>query len=322
MTTRPFTVDPVLTAIAIGYRNPAHVLIADRILPRVDVYQETFKWTEYPLKEGFTVPDTAVGRRGQPNVLEFTGVEREGATTDQGLDVDIPYADIDAAARARDLGLSTVDPERRAAAELTNLVTLRREARVATVVQDTNNFSAGRKITLAGGDQFSTFATSDPYAVIDTAMNGTLVYRPNTIAMGRVVWNVIKRHPKLIKAVKNDTGEGAISRQQFADLFEIDPSRLLIGEGWINTANKGQAHNLQQIWGKHIECLYIDSSKASTDDSTVTWGMTPQLGGKISGSWDDPKIGIKGGKWVRVGEQVNEIVVAKDVGYQIRDAVA
>lgn len=322
MTTRPFTVDPVLTAIAIGYRNPEVTLIADRVMPRVDVFQETFKWTEYPLAEGFTVPDTTVGRRGQPPVLEFTGTEREGATTDQGMDVDIPYTDIDAAARARAAGLSVVDPEKRAATELTNLVTLRREARVAAVVQNANNYTAGRKVTLAGGDQFSAFDTSDPYAVIDTAMNGTLVYRPNTIAMGRVVWNVIKRHPKLIKAVKNDTGEGAITRQQFAELFEIDPARLLIGEGWINTANKGQPHNLQQVWGKHIECLYVDSTKASTDDSTITWGMTAQLGGKISGSWDDPKIGIKGGKWVRVGEQVNEIVVAKDVGYQIRDVIA
>lgn len=320
--TRPFVVDPILTAIAVGYRNPGMALIADRVLPRVGVYQETFKWTEYPLKEGFTVPDTTIGRRGQPNVLEFTGTTREGATTDQGLDTDIPYTDIDAATRAREAGLTIIDPERRAAMELSNLVSLRREARVAAVVQDTNNFSAGRKVTLAAGDQFSSFATSDPYAVIDNGMNGTLIYRPNTIAMGRVVWNVIKRHPKLIKAVKNDNGEGAITRQQFADLFEINPDRLLIGEGWINTANKGQAANLQQIWGKHIELLWIDPAKGATDDNSITWGMTAELGGKVSGSWDDPKIGLKGGKWVRVGEQVNEIVVAKDVGYQIRDAVA
>ncbi|MBN9335634.1 MAG: capsid protein, partial [Devosia sp.] len=71
-----------------------------------------------------------------------------------------------------------------------------------------------------------------------------------------------------------------------------------------------------------IQCLYVDPMKAATDDNTISWGMTAQLGGKISGSWDDAKIGIKGGKWVRVGEQVNEVVVAKDVGYQISGAVA
>ena len=173
-----------------------------------------------------------------------------------------------------------------------------------------------------GNDQLSDYVNSDPYGVIDDAMNGTLVYRPNTIAMGRVVWNKIKRHPKLIKAVQNDTGEGAITKQQFADLFEISLDRLLIGEGWVNTAKKGQPVAMSQVWGKSIQCLYIDPMKGAADDNSITWGMTAQLGGKISGSWDDPKIGIKGGKWVRTGEQVKELVVAKDVGYQIAGAIA
>lgn len=321
--TRPFVVDPILTAISVGFRNPAQALIADRILPRVDVYQEAFKWTEYPLGESFSVPDTTVGRRGQPPVLEFTGQERQGAVTDQGLDSDIPYTDIDAAARARAAGLSVVDPEKRVTVELTSLVQLRREARVAAIVQDPANYSAGRKVTLAGNDQFSAYATSDPYGVIDQAMGSTLVYRPNTIAMGRPTWDIVKRHPRLIKAIKGGlTEDGAIRREQFADLFEIDPERLLIGEGWINTAKKGQPVSLQRIWGKSIQCLYIDPMKGSVDDSTISWGMTAQLGGKIAGSWDDPKIGIKGGKWVRVGEQVNELVVAKDVGYQIGGAIS
>jgi hypothetical protein len=319
---RPFVVSPILTAIAVGYRNPAHALIADRVLPRVAVQQEVFKWTSFPLGEAFTLPETEVGRRGRPAQMEFTGIEETAATSDYGLDSDIPYTDIDAADRAREAGLGNVDPEKLAATQLSNIVELAREIRAAAVVQNAANYSAARKVTLAGGDQLSVYATSDPYGVIDTAMNGTLVYRPNTISMGRVVWNVIKRHPKLIKAVKNDNGEGAITKQQFADLFEIDVERLLIGEGWLNTAKKGQAVNLQQVWGKSIQCTYIDPSKGSADDPTITWGFTAQLGTKIAGSGEDPHIGIKGGKFVRVGEQVKELVAAKDTGYQIGGAIA
>ncbi|MBN9334709.1 hypothetical protein [Devosia sp.] len=88
MTVRPFVANPILTAIAVGYRNTAISLIADRVLPRVDVYLENFKWTEFPLAESFTVPDTEVGRRGQPNVLEFTGTERTGSVKDHGLDTE------------------------------------------------------------------------------------------------------------------------------------------------------------------------------------------------------------------------------------------
>ena len=323
MVTRPFVVSPTLTAIAIAYRNPAAALIADRALPRVPVSQETFKYTTYPIAEAFTLSETQVGRRGQPNKLEFTGTELTAATDDHALDADIPYTDIDAASRARAEGLNAIDPEMLAAEQLAHQILLAREVRVAAVVQDANNYSADKKVTLAGTDQLSDYENSDPYGVIDTGMSATLIYRPNTISMGRAVWDVIKRHPRLIKAVKGGlTEDGAITRQQFADLFEIALDRLLIGEGWVNTAKKGQAVSLSRVWGKSIQLNYIDPSKGTTNDPVITWGYTAQLGGRIGGSWDDPKIGAKGGKWVRVGEQLKELCVAKDVGYRIAAAVA
>jgi hypothetical protein len=100
-TKRPFVVDPILTAIAIGYSNPAQALIADDVMPRQSVGGEQFKWTEYPIAEAFTVPDTEVGRRGQVNQIVFSGKERESAVRDYGLDVPIPNSDITAAAAAR-----------------------------------------------------------------------------------------------------------------------------------------------------------------------------------------------------------------------------
>lgn len=323
MVTRPFVVSPTLTAIAIGYRNPTEVMIADRVLPRLPVTQETFKYTEYPLSEAFTVADTLVGRRGQPNKLEFSGSEKTAATDDHGLDADIPYTDIEAASAARAQGLSAVDPQNLAAEQLTHQMLLAREIRAAAVVQDTSNYAAARKITLAGTDQFSDFANSDPYGVIDAGMSGTLVYRPNTHSMGRAVWDVIKRHPKLIKAVKGGiSGEGAITREQYCDLFEIDRDRLLIGEGWVNTAKKGQAVTLARVWGKSIQLTYVNPGKGSPTDPMITWGFTAQLGGRIAGTWDDRNIGILGGTGVRVGERVKELCVAKDVGYRISAAIA
>jgi hypothetical protein len=319
---RPFPVDPILTAIAIGYRNPAHALIADRVLPRVEVLQETFKWTEFPIAEAFSYPETQVGRRGQVNTVEFTGTEESASVDDHGLDSDIPYSDIQAAEAARAAGLSKIDPKKLASEGLTNLITLAREVRAAAVVQDANNYAADKKVTLVGNQQFNDDA-SDPIGVIETGMSATLVYRPNTIAMGRVVWDVVKRHPKIVNAVKgNLTDEGIITKQQFADLFEIDVERLLIGESYVNTNKKGQAVNLQRVWGKSIELLYVDPAKAQANDATITFGFTAQFGQRLAGSWEDRKIGLQGGEWVRVGERVKELVCAKDVGYRIGAAVA
>lgn len=323
MAKRPFPVDATLTAVAIGYRNPAHTLIGGRALPALKVLSEKFKWNLFPIAEGFTLPDTEVSRKGQVNQVEFSASEQDSSVRDYGLDDPLPQSDLDEAARARAERRSHYDPESAAVEGLTNLIALNREVRAAAVVQDANNYSTGRKIALTGTDRFSDFDNSDPYAVIDEGFDKTLVFRPNTIIMGQPVWSKLKRHPKIIKAVKGGmTEDGAVSRIQFAELFEIKPENLLIGEALLNTAKKGQTVALDRVWGKSISLLYLDQAKQTSDDSTITWGFTAELGDKVAGSIEDPDIGLQGGKRVRVGERVREVVCAKDVGYLIQDAVA
>lgn len=320
---RPFPINPTLTAISIGFRNPAHTLIGTRALPGVEVLDETFKWTEFPLAEGFTVPELEVGRKGKVNQIEFTGTEKTSAVKDYGLDDPLPQSDIDAARRARAEKRSNFDPENQAVEGLTNLLQLGREVRAAAVVQDPANYDAERKIALVGGDRFSDYANSDPYGVIDEGMDKTMIYRPNHIIMGQPVWSKIKRHPKLIKAVKGGlTEDGAITKAQFAELFEIPLENFLVGVAQVNLARKGQAVNLSRVWGKSIELLYLDPSKKQADGSVITWGMTAELGARIAGSVEDKDIGLQGGRRVRVGERVRELVVAKSVGYLIQNAVA
>lgn len=322
MARRPFPIDPVLTAIAIGYSNPSHTLIADRVLPGVEVMGEEFKWNSYPLAEHFTVPDTRVSRKGQPNQVQFTAEEHAATIEDHGLDDPIPNSDIMAAERARAENRSNFDPKQAATAGLKNLINLGREVRAANIVQDPANYAAGRKITLAGNDQFSDYANSDPYEVIDNGFDSTLVYRPNTIAMGQPAWSAIKRHPKLLNAVKGGlVTEGAITKAQFAELFEIEFENLLIGEAYLNTAKKGQDPQMNRVWGGNIALLYLDKNKMSANDSTITWGFTAELGGPVSGAIDDPDIGLQGGERVRVGERKRELVCAEDVGYLISEAV-
>lgn len=320
---RPFPIDPTLTAIAIGYRNPAATLLYSRVLPTVEVMSEQFKWTEFPLAEGFTVPELEVGRKGRVNQVEFTATEKDSSTKDYGLDDAIPYSDIQAAARARAEKRSNIDPRNMAVEGLTNLIELGREVRAAQIVQDANNYDADKKIALVGTDKFSDYDNSDPYGVIDEGMDKTLVYRPNHIVMGQPVWSKIKRHPKLIKAVKGGlTEDGAITKAQFADLFELPPENVLIGMAQVNLSRKGQNVSLSRVWGKSIQLLYLDPSKRQADGSVITWGFTAELGGRISGSIEDKDIGLEGGERIRVGERVRELVAAKSVGYQIQGAVA
>lgn len=316
---RPFVVDPVLTAVAVGYRNEAQTLIADEVLPRVPVGAEKYKWTEYPLEEAFNLPDTRVGRRGRVQELEFSGTEKTDEVEDHGLETSIPNSDIDAARTAREQKRSTYDPEGHSTMMLMDTILNVRESRVASIVQTLGNYAANRRITLAGNSQFSDYANSDPIGVIKTGLESTLVYRPNIMAMGQAAWSKLSSHPHIVNAVKgNLTNKGVVSKEAVADLFEV--KKVLVGEGWVNTAKPGQAPNLARAWGKHISLLFVNP--VARPEQGITWGMTAQYGTRISGRIIDPDIGLQGGVRIRTGERVKEHVVAKDVGYLIQNAVA
>jgi hypothetical protein len=320
---RPFAVDPILTAISVGYRNPAAIMIADEVLPRVPVGAEKFGWTEYPLEDAFSTPDARVGRRGRVQQLEFGGTEKTSEVEDFGLESPIPYSDIDAAAEARARKVSTYDPEGHSTMMLTDTMANIREVRVAGIVHALGTYAASRRVTLAGTDQFSDYVNSDPIGVIKAGCEGTLVFPPNTMTMGRAVWSKLSSHPKVVNAVKgNLTNAGIITKDQFRELFsDYGITKVLVGDAFYNTARPGQAASLARAWGKHISLTY-NNPIANPQGGGITFGFTAQYGTKIAGRIEDKNIGLQGGVNIRVGERVKELVVAKDTGYFIQNAVA
>lgn len=321
-TNRPFTVDPILTAVAIGYRNPEASRIADEVLPRMAVGAEKFKWTEYPLSEAFNLPDARVGRKGRVQQLEFGGEERTSAVEDYGLDSPIPNSDIQAAAEARARKVSSFDPEKHAVQMLTDTIANIREVRVAQMVQNSANYATGRKEVLSGTDQFSDYTNSDPITAIKDGMNSTLVHRPNTAVMGRDVWSALSSHPVLVNAVKgNVSSKGIISPEEFVQLFAGEGlKKVLIGDAWFNSAKPGQDVSLQKAWGSHLSLLHINRT-ATPEGGGISYGWTAEYGAKVAGRIEDEDIGLQGGFRIRTGERVKEEIVAKDVGYFFEDAV-
>ena len=143
------------------------------------------------------------------------------------------------------------------------------------------------------------------------------------MVMGREAWSKISSHPKIVNAVKgNVTNAGIITREQFVELFAGEGiTQLLVGEGWYNTGKPGQNPALARAWGKHIAMLHLNPM-AGVEGGGITFGMTAQYGGRISGRIEDQDVGLQGGVRIRTGERVKELVIAKDVGYLIQNAVA
>jgi hypothetical protein len=308
MSQAPFPVDPVLTAIAIAYRNGR--MIADDVLPRVPVGKQSFKWWLFNLAGGFTVPNTLVGRKSQPNQVEFSATEQTSSTEDHALDAPVPQADIDNAP-------ANYDPLGHAAELTTNLILLDREQRVSQAVFNPNSYAAGNRVTLSGTSQWSD-DSSDPLPVITDALD-SLVMRPNIGVLGRRTATILRRHPRVVKAYNGSQGdEGMVPLQFLADLLELEA--IHIGEARLNIARPGQAPNLVRTWGPHAAFLYRD--RLADANGGTTFGFTAEWGGRVSGSIEDQDIGMRGGQRVRVGESTKEVICAPDLGYYFENAVA
>lgn len=314
----PFPVQQQLTSIALAYRNERY--IADEVLPRTPVGSREFKWLQFNRDEMFTVPETQVGRKGEPNEVQFNGTEQSSFVLDYGLDDVVPNVDIEAAPPG-------YDPLGRATEGIAELVALDRERRVANVVTALATYPTANRTTLSGTGQWSDFANSDPFTAIMTAFDSMLM-RPNTIVMGRRVYSRLRVHPRITAALApsangNSATTNAAGRpgtaQALAELFEVD--RILIGESWVNTAKPGQTASLQRVWGNHVAALHLNPA-ATIRGNAVTFGFTAEHGSRVAGSMPEPKTGLRGAQRVRAGESLRELVVAADVGFLWRDAVA
>lgn len=319
MAQAPFVIQPRLTAITLAYRNEK--LISDDVLPRIPVESEVFKYSAYTKADAFTVPDTRVGRKSQVNEIDWSATETTNTTKDYGLEDAIPYYDVLAAQAAQKAqGVMPIDPQARSTELLTDLIALDREIRVSKLVFNPASYVAANVQTLSGTSQWSDFVNSDPIGAILSAMD-TMLIRPNVMVIGRQGWTKLMTNPKLVKAYNGTTGDtGVVPKQFVANLFELDD--IIVGEGWINTAKKGQTPNLQRAWGKNCALIYKSPLLASPT-GTMSFGFTAQWGERIAGVIEqDPSIGLRGGTRVRVGESVQEVITASDVGYYFQNVVA
>ena len=299
-----FPIDNTLTAIAIAYRNRAH--IADEVLPRTDALSKAeFKYMKYALEQGFTVPDTKVGRRSAVNEVNFKGAEVTDSTDDHALEHPLPKYDIENAPEGVDIRARTTE-------WLMQLVDTGREVRAANLVFSSGNYAGGNTEALAGADKFS-----DPTSKALTTMLDALdvpVMRPNVVVFGQAEWRAFRTNEQINKAVHGNSGDaGAATREQIASLLEVE--KVLVGRSLVNDAKPGQTPNMTPAWAGNIAMIYQDSVTARAGGTV--FGFTAQHGGRISGSEFDSKIGMRGGERVRTGESVKEVISAPDLGYLI-----
>ena len=308
-----FPQDTQLTAIAIAVQNRA--LIADEVLPRtVPLSKNAFKYQLYPVEQFMTVPNTHVGRRSRVNQVDFHGEEKNDATEDYGLEHPLPQSDIDNAPENTNIEGMTTE-------WLTGLVLLDREIRVAKKVFNAASYGSNTE-TITASDRFDN-PSSDPLGLMLDVLDRPIM-RPNLIVIGQSEWRAMRTHPVIVKAVNRNSGDsGAVSKEAVAELLEID--KIIVGRSLVNISKPGQTANIVQCWSGGLTAIYQDTAAAKisglVDGANVTFGFTAQTGQRIAGSDWDKDIGLRGGRRVRVGETVKEVICAPSLGYFLKDVI-
>ena len=301
-TNRPFPIDHRLTGIAIAIKNRR--LIADDVLPRIPA-DRNFKYLEHTTEDYFSPPETKVGRKSQVPHVEFRATEHSDSVDDHALSDFVPMTDIDSDNQG-------VDPLGNATEGVTSLIELRREIRVANLVNDTSNYDAANVNALSTGEYFDD-DDSDPIGLLKEALD-TPILRPNVGTIGRLAFTALSTHPSIVRSFhRNDGGSGVATREHIAALLELD--ELYVGESFVNNANSGQAADYARVWTDNLAFHYKDRTQARTNQTV--WGVTFEHGTRKAGTFFDSKIGAEGSMEVRVVERLKELVTAKSLGFLV-----
>jgi hypothetical protein len=234
-------VDEVLKTMSVMFANDE--LIGDRIMPVIMGNGKlSFVYYEYDKRDRTAYPDDTMSDRSDPNEL---GQNRSAKTV--GLEV---------RSLKEYLDQYTIQNQDAPLNEIVDVVDnvlyglhFRREIRDIAAATTAGNFGANTT-ALAAGDRWDGPTGGDPGAVVDAALaacwSGSGPGR-FVAAMSLNVYNVLKRHPKILDTFKySGTSAKMATRQMLAEYFEVD--EVVVGKARNDTANRGQTASYARMW--------------------------------------------------------------------------
>lgn len=307
-----FPVDSERLPVVLAYKNAAN--IADLVLGRTaSVNSRLFDYFEIDKKDTLTITDSAIGRTSEPNYIEQQGTLKQSSVSPYFLQTVVLQSSIDGA------GNRGIDPLAQASEFVISKVELDRERRVAGMMYDLNNYLPTQRTSLTGTDKWTDYTNSDPVGNIKTAIETTFI-QANTIVMGKNVWNVLRRHPKIVGACNPNSlnQEGFATIEAFKTLFDL--ANVYIGSSRANVTAKGLTPTYSYLWGGHC-AVYYQEPMANNFNGMPTFGYTvPYLGRRVV-TIPDQKMGGYGGYNVLAGESLKELIICPDLGYLMRDVI-
>lgn len=299
-------VDPALGNVSIKYSNDT--FIADLIFPMVKVAKQTGKYYVYD-KSNLRIDKTARAAGSPANEIDF-GVGPTGTFSCDDHALKGFVAD-----EIQDQADAALNPLVDETETVTEKLFLDREQSLATLITNTANLT--QNVTLSGTTQWSDYSNSDPIGDVRTArttVHQNTFRKPNTLIMGKQVFDMLVEHPQIIERIKYSQ-LGVVSVELLARVFQVET--ILVGEAGSNTAAEGQADSLSYVWGKHAIVAFIAPQVRLKQ---VTLGYTFTYSQRLVKRWRDED---REGTYVRIGnDNYVQKIVAATAGYLIKNAVA
>ena len=290
-------VDSVMSGVSIKYTNDE--LIADQVLPVVPVKKESDKY--YIYTRNWKLPQSKRAAGAEANEVEWNLSTSTYTTEEYALKDFIPDRVRQNADNPLDMDIDTTE-------NLTDLIQLGREKRVADIVFGAANYGT-QTSALAGANQWDDYAGSDPIGDVRDAkaiVHAASGKMPNTMVIGYQAYLKLLDHPDVLERIKY-TQKGLVTADLLASLFEVD--KILVGKALYDTTQEGVAESLSYVWGKSVALVYAQKSPGLKQ---VSFGYQFQSRGFRTKKW---RVEGRDGDFVEAGEIRDEKLVAAATGY-------
>jgi len=290
-------VDSVLSGVSIRYTNDE--LIADQVLPVVPVKKESDKY--YTYTRAWKLPQSERAAGAEANEVEWNVGTDTYQCEEYALKDLIPDRVRDNADNPLDMDVDTTE-------NLTELIQLGREKRVADIVFAAGTYGS-QTSALAGVNRWDDYAGSDPVGDVRTArstVHAATGKMPNVMVIGYQAYLKLLDHPDILERIKY-TQRGIVTADIIAAVFEVD--RLLVGKALYDSTQEGVAESLGYVWGKSVALLYAEPSPGL---KKVSFGYQFQSRGFRTKKW---RVEGREGDFVEAGEIRDEKIVSAGCGY-------
>lgn len=308
-------IDKALTNMSVKYLQDTANFIADKVFPVVPVAKQSDRYFMYKKEDWFR--DDAR--------LRAMGTESAGG--DYDIDNTPTYFcnkyafHKDVFEEDRVNADSPLTPDQDAMEFVVDKILLNRENNWAKTYFKAGVWAQDLQGVANGGSGITfwdDYDHSDPISDIanmSTAMAEVTGKRPNTLTLGRRVYDALRQHPDILDRIKF-TQKGVVTTELLASLFDVD--RILVANSIQNVAKKGQAANMEFTMGNNALLTYAPPAaglKKASAGYIFSWtGLmgSNALGGRIN-RFTMPQLGI-GTERIECEVAYDMKVVAADMG--------